>query len=100
MSIESVSAQMIHCLVSKVDGSWQSHLTLVYAFNKVEKRQSLWPELIQVGRAIQGPWLVVGDFNMVLHSYERWSADREAHEVGNELKKVLEACQQIGRAHV
>lgn len=33
-------------------------------------KQSFWNALLQIGSAQQGSWLLVGDFNYILHSHE------------------------------
>ncbi|KAH0761419.1 hypothetical protein KY290_017492 [Solanum tuberosum] len=46
-------------------------LTIVYAKNEAQLRKSLWSNLIQIGRNIQEPWLLSGDFNDVLTAEHR-----------------------------
>lgn len=39
----------------------------MYAFNTKEERKSLWNYLNQIGRGCVEPWLLLGEFNPVLH---------------------------------
>lgn len=46
-------------------------MTFVYAYNTKEERKSLWDYLLQVNGTIKEAWLVLGDFNSVLHKEDR-----------------------------
>lgn len=46
-------------------------MTIIYCFNTVEQRLSLWVALNTLGPSINLPWLVSGDFNVVLYSTDR-----------------------------
>ncbi|XP_074299738.1 uncharacterized protein LOC141630894 [Silene latifolia] len=64
-------AQFIHMnVVNKID---QMHfsLTIIYAFNGVGERVSLWSNLQNIVNQVSGLWAIGGDFNCVLHSNER-----------------------------
>ncbi|XP_070024891.1 uncharacterized protein [Nicotiana sylvestris] len=59
------SDQIIHCLVKDKNSSFTSYITFIYGLHTVQHRIPLWRSL----RNIQsnGPWLIIGDFNSVLH---------------------------------
>lgn len=62
--------QLVHLKVRKIDGNFTFLWSIVYASNCQYKRQVLWNDL----RAVipnREAWLVSGDFNNVLFSYER-----------------------------
>lgn len=46
-------------------------LTVIYAPNELVERYLLWDKLVALKSQVSGPWLLVGDFNNVLHSAER-----------------------------
>lgn len=46
-------------------------LTLVYAPNELTERCLLWEKLVHLKQLVQGPWLIMGDFNNVLSVEER-----------------------------
>ncbi|XP_074265666.1 uncharacterized protein LOC141588110 [Silene latifolia] len=64
-------AQFIHMhVVNKID-QMQFFQTIVYAFNGVGERESLWLNLKSIAQQINGPWIIGGDFNCVLQTNER-----------------------------
>ncbi|XP_074318488.1 uncharacterized protein LOC141655301 [Silene latifolia] len=46
-------------------------VSMVYAFNDLNGRKSLWDQLAQFAATVHEPWLVCGDFNCVLSYAER-----------------------------
>lgn len=67
------SAQHITCQVSRLDGSDSCTVSMVYAFNTIEERCSLWSDLTQVQANLNnqfGSWCVMGDFNIFLSDIE------------------------------
>ncbi|XP_074315223.1 uncharacterized protein LOC141651407 [Silene latifolia] len=65
------NAQLIHMSITDKYSQVQFFHTIVYAFNGVNERESLWSRLNFFGSSIQGPWTVCGDFNCVLLDDER-----------------------------
>ncbi|XP_074314484.1 uncharacterized protein LOC141649700 [Silene latifolia] len=64
-------AQYIHMMVTdKLNNNQFAH-TLVYAFNGVAQRESLWANLSRIASSITGPWAIGGDFNYVLQAQKR-----------------------------
>ncbi|XP_074299290.1 uncharacterized protein LOC141630357 [Silene latifolia] len=64
-------AQFIHMYVINKYNHMEFHHTIIYAFNGVGERETLWTKLRNIVRQIQGPWALGGDFNCVLQSNER-----------------------------
>ncbi|XP_058741550.1 uncharacterized protein LOC131613927 [Vicia villosa] len=58
--------QLVHSDVYTNAGTLSHHLTIVYAHNQINNRRSLWQDLSRISNNIQGPWMVVGDFNNIL----------------------------------
>ncbi|XP_062103990.1 uncharacterized protein LOC133815128 [Humulus lupulus] len=70
LSIIQEDDQFIHCCV-KIKGVTQKFcLTLVYGWNSIEERKSLWTQLSLLEFPVL-PWLVVGDFNAVFDYDDR-----------------------------
>ncbi|XP_019241803.1 PREDICTED: uncharacterized protein LOC109221818 [Nicotiana attenuata] len=67
--------QMIHSLVQSRQGDIQCYLTVVYGFNGLEQRKELWQNLQQIATIVTDPWLVAGDFNVVLYANDRLSCN-------------------------
>ncbi|XP_019239250.1 PREDICTED: uncharacterized protein LOC109219260 [Nicotiana attenuata] len=49
-------------------------MTVVYGFNTVEERRSLWSSLEDIAQSTNCPWLVCGDFNAMLVTADRQSS--------------------------
>ncbi|XP_074321559.1 uncharacterized protein LOC141658520 [Silene latifolia] len=64
-------AQFIHMKVWNKMDHMNFFLTIVYAFNGIGDRESLWSNLQNFSSQINGPWAIGGDFNCVLDSNER-----------------------------
>lgn len=61
--------QFVHVMVAAHQGR-QWCLTIVYASPNTTIRASIWSELRRM--IVAQPWCVMGDFNSVVHSSERW----------------------------
>lgn len=61
--------QYLNCSVRM--GQVDFLLTVVYAENIEQLREPLWAELLSIAETIQGPWMLVGDFNTTLVFKER-----------------------------
>ncbi|XP_019240016.1 PREDICTED: uncharacterized protein LOC109220010 [Nicotiana attenuata] len=82
-----VEAQLIHCEVRDTSNKVQCVLTIVYGFNTVEERRSLWSSLQDISINTNCPWLVCGDFNAILTTADR----RSCHPVTfNEVKEFAD----------
>ncbi|KAM6543410.1 hypothetical protein CsatB_007857 [Cannabis sativa] len=89
--ILTCSSQLIHIRVTTFDGKYQFYATFVYGFNDEQGRQQLWQGL--QGLSSTDPWIVLGDFNDILHKEER-IGDRVrilANEAWMELLATAEA---------
>ncbi|XP_059310476.1 uncharacterized protein LOC132061833 [Lycium ferocissimum] len=75
-------AQFIHCQVSNRRSGDSCLMTVIYAFNTIEQRKSLWQELYTLGQLITIPWLIWGDFNAIMCAQDRlYSAPVTSSEV-------------------
>ncbi|XP_077228478.1 uncharacterized protein LOC143861435 [Tasmannia lanceolata] len=72
LQILSESSQFIHAEVLLTQTNQRFHLTTVYGRNYGGDRKVLWEDLELVNAVIQGPWIVLGDFN-VIRSYDERS---------------------------
>lgn len=69
ISIEVMIAQMAHLIVDPVRfGQW-FYCTFVYGSNERHERRKLWDSLGKV--CTDQPWVILGDFNVVLNIDER-----------------------------
>ncbi|XP_074288354.1 uncharacterized protein LOC141613514 [Silene latifolia] len=71
VDVLNITEQCIHSKVydkMKKDYFW---FTLMYGFNKLLERESLWESIKVYGLTVDGPWLVCGDFNSITSVDER-----------------------------
>ncbi|XP_019251250.1 PREDICTED: uncharacterized protein LOC109230181 [Nicotiana attenuata] len=85
--------QMIHCLVRSIRGNINCYLTVVYGFNGIEQRRSLWEKLQHSAITITDAWLVAGDFNAMLYPNDRKSCNPVNH---SEIQEFSYCIQQTG----
>ncbi|XP_074288087.1 uncharacterized protein LOC141613248 [Silene latifolia] len=69
------------------------YFTLVYGFNKIGERESLWQDLRNYATTATGPWLVGGDFNSVLRMGERIGGTDVTLAEILPMRKALDDCQ-------
>ncbi|XP_074305372.1 uncharacterized protein LOC141640491 [Silene latifolia] len=85
------SAQCINMKVTEVASTTQFFISMVYAFNDLVDRRSLWNQLINFASIINGPWMAAGDFNYVLSHTERLGGTSTDPEI-DEFQSCLDAC--------
>ncbi|XP_015060282.1 uncharacterized protein LOC107006173 [Solanum pennellii] len=87
------SAQLLHCQVNERSKDYQFILTVVYGFNTVEQRKSLWQEMNAMSKGISQPWLIVGDFNAILSTKDRLDG---VPVTNNEIKDFGDCVRDMG----
>ena len=65
------SAQFFHCQVNERSKDYLFIVTIVYGFNTVEQRKSLWQEMKTMSKGVTQPCLITGDFNAILSTKDR-----------------------------
>ncbi|XP_075088499.1 uncharacterized protein LOC142170480 [Nicotiana tabacum] len=65
------AAQLIHCQVTGKLNDMVCMLIVVYGFNTVDQRKTLWSQLEQMAPKIKMSWLICGYFNVVLTTQDR-----------------------------
>ncbi|XP_020236673.1 uncharacterized protein LOC109816188 [Cajanus cajan] len=63
------TAHLIHIKINEGDNLW--FCTFVYASPHPQGRIPLWRDISRLASFVDGAWLVMGDFNAILHPYER-----------------------------
>ncbi|XP_074277869.1 uncharacterized protein LOC141601480 [Silene latifolia] len=69
VDVIEMDAQFIHIKVKDIITNFQFFATYVYGFNKIEDRVPLWTALVRF--VVVEPWIVLRDFNNVLHMDEK-----------------------------
>lgn len=68
------------------------HTTFIYAQNQRGECKLLWEYLIGVKFGMNKLWLVLGDFNNVLHSTNRISGNQVTLSEINKFQECLDTC--------
>ncbi|XP_075103625.1 uncharacterized protein LOC142178198 [Nicotiana tabacum] len=64
-------AQCIHCHIIGKQNGVDCLVIVVYGFNTIEQRKTLWTQLNTLASRINKPWLICGDFNAILYPQDR-----------------------------
>jgi len=62
---------MLTCKVCYIPVQLTFRVSVVYAYNSREERRDLWGEIISQSSTYGETWLLVGDFNSMLHCDDR-----------------------------
>lgn len=81
VDILAMTSQLIHLKAELVGSHKSFNCTYVYGFNEAAERVALWKDLQSIANRITLPWIVLGDFNNVLHFNERIGAPIREKEV-------------------
>ncbi|XP_074298259.1 uncharacterized protein LOC141629097 [Silene latifolia] len=90
--ILNYNAQFIHLEATDLAAGTASYVTFVYAFNDTQERKSLWSNLCEIKKTIQGPWVICGDFNTVLQPSERLGGSSTMEEM-DDFKACVDECE-------
>ncbi|XP_075080662.1 uncharacterized protein LOC142166136 [Nicotiana tabacum] len=71
VTIKGIISQAISCQATFVPLQLIFLITFVYAYNLKEDRKELWKYLCSISQGNNIPWIVLGDFNDVLHTGDR-----------------------------
>lgn len=66
----------------KGEAIFQGLVTFLYASNHGDERQRVWQQLQAMSRGITEPWLIIGDFNVVLNATEKIREDGRVGTIG------------------
>ncbi|XP_074271271.1 uncharacterized protein LOC141595200 [Silene latifolia] len=85
-----IEDQFIDLNVHHHGSNMDLHISMVYGSNDAHERQRLWSGLADVSFA--EPWLVLGDFNVVIQPFEKLSNNPPALQDMIEFNNCLDAC--------
>ncbi|XP_059288638.1 uncharacterized protein LOC132041992 [Lycium ferocissimum] len=89
--IESEAAQAMTCQITCLSRQLRFNATFVYAFNQKEERKELWNYIMQLNLR-SGPWVVLGDFNAVLHAEDRIGGTQVTYAEIVDFQHCLDTC--------
>jgi len=64
-------AQFIHCKVKGKTDDFEAYVTIVYGYNTMEQRKTLWQGIEKVAQGINGEWILWRDYNAILSQNDR-----------------------------
>lgn len=85
--------QVIHCRIHCKISSHEFCISFIYAANALIHRREVWSSLTDFGNSLDKPWIVLGDFNNVLKSGERFNG-RVVTQY--EIKDFVNCCNSLG----
>ncbi|XP_040998143.1 uncharacterized protein LOC121244182 [Juglans microcarpa x Juglans regia] len=92
VSIVNFSNNHVHAIVVNDDGGkWL--LTGVYGHPDSNLRCEVWSLLKALGRGVNSPWLVFGDFNEILTNFEKYGGNLRCENQMREFREVLACCE-------
>ncbi|XP_074292581.1 uncharacterized protein LOC141619461 [Silene latifolia] len=83
--------QVIHLKVTHLASGSTWVNSMIYGCNKDQERKDLWASLLQIKTGLSDPWLIMGDFNNVLHFDERIGSPVSMAEV-REFQDCVDRC--------
>ncbi|XP_048502886.1 uncharacterized protein LOC125498678 [Beta vulgaris subsp. vulgaris] len=84
-------AQFIHCRVEHRSSNKSFCITFVYGMNDAQDREELWNRLSIISSKVKEAWVLVGDFNNVLHLNERLGSAVTLAKV-NSFRECMRVC--------
>lgn len=82
---------VIHCYIVQKTGAFRGYISFIYASNQMGERQRMWLKLQEMSNIINEPWLLLGEFNVVLNVSEKLREDGNVGGVGTELEDFFVA---------
>lgn len=79
--------QCIHCKVTHKASQFWCYVSFIYASNASNEQTELWQDLEQL--YVQGPWLLMGDYNVILNAEERVHESGNVRDPGSELETFM-----------
>ncbi|KAG5582631.1 hypothetical protein H5410_053258 [Solanum commersonii] len=92
VKVQDNSQQQVTFQVCHKDTNVMYHLTNVYAKCRTTLRKELWTELVTISNRLNGPWAVVGDFNVISDSTEKKGGRPHSAEKSLDFVSCLSDC--------
>ncbi|PHU24658.1 Protein TRIGALACTOSYLDIACYLGLYCEROL 1, chloroplastic [Capsicum chinense] len=84
--------QQITCRLMNQEGNTEMVVTLVYAKCTQSERLQLWDSLFQISHNFQVPWLVGGDFNVIVNDEEKMGGLPVTEEETTDFNHCINTC--------
>uniref|UniRef100_M1DHQ7 AP endonuclease/reverse transcriptase n=1 Tax=Solanum tuberosum TaxID=4113 RepID=M1DHQ7_SOLTU len=92
VTVESSSEQQLTVLLQNQPLSLSFYVTIVYAKCDSIQRLELWDELFSIANRMDKPWIIGGDFNVVLNSEEKIGGLPVRDADCEDFKTCIESC--------
>lgn len=93
LEVLETTSQVIHCIVTCKVTSLKKFVSFVYGLHTTVSHRPLWDNIMQFGLDCSLPWLIMGDFNNVLHFDEKINGvDVTTYEI----KDFVNCCLNVG----
>ena len=89
LKLIQIDEQFIHVEIYSLDQSLKFVALVIYAFNQLDRRKELWNKIEDIGRNLNGPWIVIGDFNNVLNSQDIIGGNNVVETEVRDLKTMM-----------
>ncbi|KAK4397729.1 hypothetical protein Sango_1248400 [Sesamum angolense] len=90
---EDISFQVINCHVTNKFSQLSFYISFTYGLYTIVNRRSMWEKLLELGRSLSMPWLILGDFNWVKSPAEKQLG---VPPTWYELKDFADCCLALG----
>ena len=71
------------------------YLTCFYGWLDASQKQKSWALLNHLFTFVQGPWMCIGDFNPILHSFEKQSSHPPPYKQMDDFWEALDLCNLV-----
>ncbi|KAK4382385.1 hypothetical protein Sango_2876300 [Sesamum angolense] len=94
LHLEDISPQVIHCRITNKSSQLSFYIYFhLWPFYTVVNRRSMWEKLLELGRPLSMPWIILGDFNCVKSPAEKQLG---VPPTWYELKDFADCCLALG----
>ncbi|XP_075636847.1 uncharacterized protein LOC142609101 [Castanea sativa] len=92
LEIINYTVNHVLALVTEEDG-FKWYLTGFYGWPEAQNKEKSWKLLQHLKTFVEGPWMVIGDFNAFLHASEKQSTRPPNYAQVEAFREALDSCQ-------
>jgi hypothetical protein len=87
-----VDRRIIDVMIHDVSAGIKWRCTFVYGEPHTHERHNMWNLLKRIKPLLNGPWLMLGDFNECMWQQEHFSASRRGEKQMRDFREALSFC--------
>lgn len=88
----AMTQQEVHCMIQVIPQQYKWMFSAIYASPHAHNRTILWENIRCIYDHYKGPWLLVGDFNKILSSSEKFGGQDINNNRSNQFLNCLNYC--------